>query len=118
MLSFVCFAIAIVVGTCLAMLIVQAVTLRFAGAATQVVLTGSRIGGLVMAIPSFWIAIFVGAPLFGGAAISLVGDSAMRLGALLGIATTQFVGVAVGCGVGASLALLCHWAGLLGRAHR
>lgn len=109
MLSFVWFALAIVVGTCLAMLTAQVVTLRFAGPAARVVLLGCRVGGLAMAIPSFWLAVFVGAPLFGGAAITLVGDSAMRLGALLGVATAQFVGVALGCGVGAGLSLLYHW---------
>ncbi len=79
---------------------------------------GSRIGGLAMAIPSFWLAIFVGAPLFGGLAISVVDNSATRVGALLGVAAAQFVGVALGSGVGASLSLLYHWAVHLGNARR
>ena len=115
MVSYVWFALAIVVGTCLAMLTMQVVALRIAGAA---VLTGSRVGGLAMAIPSFWLAIFVGAPLFGGLAISVAGDSAMRLGALLGVATAQFAGVALGCGAGASLSLLFRWAVHLSNARR
>ena len=118
MLSFVWFALSIVVGTCVAMLIVQVVTLRFAGAAAPAVLVGCRLGGLAMAIPSFWLAVFVGAPLFGGAVISLVDDSAARVGVFLGVATAQFVGVALGCGAGASLSLLYHWAAHLRRARR
>ena len=118
MLSFVWFALAIVVGTCLAMLLVQVAAVRFAGAATSVVLMGSRVGGLAMAIPSFWLAIFIGAPLFGGFVTSVVGDSVMRVGALLGVATAQAVGVVLGSAIGASLSLLYHWGIHLGNTRR
>ena len=71
MFSFVWFALAIVFGTCLAVLIVQVMALRFAGAAASVVILGSQLGGGAMAMPSFWLAVFVGAPFFRGVAISL-----------------------------------------------
>lgn len=102
-------AVAAILGTSLAFVLVSSVVHRFAGKATSAALFGGRIGGLTMSLPSFWFATFLGAPLGGGLLIGLVGESGMRYGAVLGFAASLFCGVLLGAIAGAIFAALLHW---------
>jgi hypothetical protein len=109
-LSYLTLATAATLGAWLAFAFVSFAALRFAGTATPAALLGGRIGGLAMLLPSFWFAIFLGAPLGGGLLIGMVGESGMQFGAVLGFAASLFCGVLLGAAVGGILAALLHWA--------
>jgi len=105
MLSFVSFALAIIIGTWLALIALKMATRRLARRDLSAVILGGQIGAAAMVLAGIWLSIFVGAPLFGGMAIEVAGSRAMRFGALLGAGVTEFVCVALGSSVGALLAL-------------
>lgn len=104
--SFLWLALAIVTGTWLALLALNASTRRLAWTTLSRVILGGQIGAAAMTLPGFWLSVFLGAPFFGGIAIEIAGSSAMQFGALLGVGVTQFVCVALGGALGASLSLL------------
>jgi hypothetical protein len=106
MLSLTLIAFAIVAGTWLALFALKVATRRLARAARSGAILGGQIGAAAMTLPGFWLSIFIGAPLFGGVAIEIAGDRAIRIGALLGVGVTQFACVALGSAVGVSLSLL------------
>jgi hypothetical protein len=109
-LSYLMLTVAAALGAWLALVLVSFAVLRVASKATPAALLGSRIGGSAMLLPSVWFAIFLGAPLGGGLLIGIVGESGMRLGAVLGFAATLFCGVLLGAAAGATLGALLHWA--------
>jgi len=108
MLSLIWFAMALVAGTGLALLVLRAATRRLAGTALSGLVLGGQIGAAAATLPAFWISVFIGAPFFGGMAIEVAGDRAMQFGALLGVGVTQFVLMALGSAVGVSLSLLYY----------
>lgn len=105
MLSLVSFALAIVIGTGLALLALKVATRRLAGGVLSAVILGGQIGAAAMTLPGFWLSSLVGAPFFGGMAIQVAGSRAMQFGVLLGASVTQFVCVALGSTVGVLVAL-------------
>ena len=109
-MSYLTLAVATALGAWLALVLASFAVLRVAGAATPAALLGSRIGGSAMLLPSFWFAVFLGAPLGGGLLIGFIGESGTRFGAVLGFAASLFCGVLLGAAAGAVLAALLHWA--------
>lgn len=102
--SYLVAAIASGVGAWLSLVLATVVVLGVAGSAAAKIMPGARIGALAMLLPSLWLAMFLGAPVGGGAFIGYFGEPAARLGFVFGFGASFFVGVLLGSAVGASLA--------------
>lgn len=102
--SYLVAAIASGVGAWLALVLATVVVLGVAGSAAAKIMTGARLGALAMLLPSFWLAIFLGAPVGGGAFIGYFGESAAKLGFVFGFGASFFIGALLGAAVGAALA--------------
>lgn len=100
-LWFIITAITSALGAWLALILVTLVVLRVSGAVASKVLVGGRIGGVVMLLPSFWFAIFIGSPLGGGLFIGLLGESVVKVGFVFGFLASFFIRVLLGAAVGA-----------------
>jgi hypothetical protein len=107
-ISFLALAICVTVGASIAFVVVWLAATRLHS--SPAVLLGSRIGGLAMLLPSFWIAIFLGGPLGGGILIGMVGESGARFGVALGTAGSMLFGVLIGATLGAALGSIVHTA--------
>jgi len=108
-LSYIITALAAALGGWLALALVTFVVLRVAGVAAPALLVGGRIGGFAMLLPSFWFAVFLGAPLGGGLFIQILGKSSANFGLTFGVAASFFVGVLLGAAIGALLGAFFHW---------
>jgi hypothetical protein len=106
--SYIITALAAALGGWLALALMTFVVLRVAGVAAPTLLVGGRIGGFAMLLPSFWLAIFIGAPLGGGLFIRFLGESAVSFGLAFGFVASFFVGVFLGAAIGALLVAFFH----------
>lgn len=101
--SYIVTAIASGVGAWLALVLATVVVLGVAGSAAAKIMPGASLGALAMLLPSFWLAIFLGAPVGGGAFIGCFGEPAAKLGFVFGFGASFFIGVLLGATVGAAL---------------
>jgi hypothetical protein len=105
-ISFFAVAICATLGALIALVVMSLAAMRLHS--SPAVLLGSRIGGLAMLLPSFWIAIFLGGPLGGGLLIGMIGEPGARLGVALGTAGSFFFGLLIGAILGAALGSFVH----------
>jgi hypothetical protein len=104
-LSFAELALSMVLGAWLAILLVRLVVARLGQGAKHAALVGARWGQLSMLVPSIWFAVFLGAPLGGGAAIGAAGESAAQVGIMVGYAASLFGGLCIGGFIGLVLGM-------------
>ena len=107
-LSFLALAAAVLLSAGFAFVVLQFTFRQLSGKAAPSVRLGNRIGALTLLLPSIWFAVFLGAPLGGGFAIGIAGDSAMQVGATLGFAASVFGGIVLGGIAGGMFGALVH----------